>query len=68
VRIRLGSEVLEIPLLFVDSETAPRVLGREGVFDHFTIIFEETKHRTGFLGTGSTYAQTMQNLLDQLHP
>jgi hypothetical protein len=68
VRIRLGDELLDIPLLFVDSDKAPRVLGCEGIFDRFTIVFEEAKRRTGFLGTGSQQAQTTQELLNELSP
>lgn len=66
VRIRFGDEILEIPILFVDSPTAPRVLGREGVFDRFTIVFEENRRRTGFLGTDTELARPTQEALDRL--
>jgi hypothetical protein len=66
VRIRLRDEFLDIPLLFVDSDKAPRVLGREGIFDRFTIVFEEAKRRTGFLGTASEPAQRTQRMLDDI--
>ena len=66
VRIRLGDELLDIPLLFVDSDKAPRVLGREGIFDRFTIVFEEAKRRTGFLGAASEQAQRTQRMLDDI--
>jgi hypothetical protein len=68
VDIRLKDEVLTIPLLFLDDDDAPRILGRAGIFERFTILFEETKRRTGFLGTGSQQAQTTQGLLDELSP
>jgi hypothetical protein len=64
--IRLKDEVLTIPLLFLNDDDAPRILVRAGVFERFTIIFEETKRRTGFLGTGSQQAQTTQGLLDDI--
>jgi hypothetical protein len=58
-RIRLGDERLDIPLLFVDSDKAPRVLGREGMFDRFTIVFDEAKRRTGLLDLESPPAQAV---------
>jgi hypothetical protein len=66
VRIRLGDELLDIPLLFVDSDKAPRVLGREGIFDRFTIMFEEAKQRTGFLDRESPPAQAAGQILDAM--
>jgi hypothetical protein len=58
VGIRLKDEVLTIPIILLDADDAPRILGRAGVFERFTIIFEEAKRRTGFLGAGSQQAQT----------
>jgi hypothetical protein len=66
VRSRLRDELLDIPLIFLDSDTAPRVLGREGIFDRFTIIFEETKRMTGFLKAESQHAQSTQRMLDDI--
>ena len=66
--IRLKDQVLKIPIIFLDDDVAPRILGRAGVFERYTIIFEEAKRRTGFLGTGSQQAQTTQGLLNELSP
>ncbi len=65
VRIRLGDELLDIPLLFVDSDKAPRVLGREGIFDRFTIVFEEAKRQTGVLTPGTASANAVEQLLNE---
>ena len=65
VRIRLGDDLLDIPLLFVDSDKAPRVLGREGIFDRFTIIFEETRRRTGLLDPKAPPAKAVGHMLDE---
>jgi hypothetical protein len=64
---RLKDEVLKIPIIFLEDDAAPRILGRAGVFERFTIVFEEAKRRTGFLGVGSNQAQTTQGLLDELY-
>lgn len=66
VRVRLGGELLEIPLLFVDSDTTPRVLGREGIFDRFTIVFEEAKRRTGWLDPKSPQAKAAGQMLNEI--
>ena len=49
VVVRLGDAELHLPIVFLDQQSSPRVLGREGVFDRFTVIFEEMKQRSGFL-------------------
>lgn len=38
-----------VPVLFAELESFPRILGREGVFKKFGIIFDEMRQRTGFL-------------------
>ena len=65
VRVRLGEELLDILLLFADSDRAPRLLGREGIFDRFTIVFEEAKRRTGFLDRGSAQAKAVGQMLHE---
>jgi len=38
-----------IPVIFAESSTVPRVLGREGLFSRFGVVFDESKQRTAFL-------------------
>ena len=45
--IRCGSDTFRCPIVFLDTANAPRILGRFGVFDRYTIIFEEYARRTG---------------------
>jgi len=47
ISVALGGMKLKIPIIFVDA-MVPRVLGREGVFTKFAIIFNESARRTGF--------------------
>lgn len=47
--IQFNNARVKIPVIFVKHPSVPRILGREGVFSHFGILFDESKHRTGFL-------------------
>lgn len=64
--IKLGSSLLKVPFIFLNSSFAPRVLGRENVFDHFTIIFEEQKRRSGFLASKSKESRAISGVLDKV--
>jgi hypothetical protein len=37
-----------VPVIFVEKPSVPRVLGREGVFPLFGILFDEGKRRVVF--------------------
>jgi hypothetical protein len=58
--VRLGQNELRVPLAFLDDPQAPRVLGRAGAFDRFTVVFEENRHRTGLLGEHTPEAETRE--------
>lgn len=62
--IKLGDEEIKIPFMFLDTDDAPRVLGREGIFDRFSIVFEESKRRTGFLTEGARETIDVTKILD----
>lgn len=49
VMLHLDDRSLKIPVIFVEHDETPRILGREGVFPHFAILFDEVKRRTAFL-------------------
>lgn len=66
ISIKLGEIIFKIPIVFLDLESAPRVLGRAGVFDKFTIIFEEVNRRTGFLNSVDAKTKSVSRILDQL--
>ena len=50
VTLDLEGFVLQaVPIVFASRSDVPRVLGREGVFPRFAILFDEAKRRVGFL-------------------
>lgn len=65
ISIKLGENILRVPFVFLDFESAPRVLGRVGVFDKFTIIFEELDRRTGFLNSTNVETKSVSRVLDK---
>ena len=48
VKIQLNTTAIRIPIIFVDG-TIPRILGREGVFPRFAVVFDEARRRTTLL-------------------
>jgi len=50
-----------VPAIFMEGDEIPRVLGREGVFTYFGIIFDEARRRSGFFD-----AKKERQLLDSL--
>lgn len=65
-RIRIGKEIIKIPLVFLNAEASPRVLGRAGIFDCFTIVFEEQKKRSGFIDKDSKEAKAISSIIDKI--
>lgn len=65
VRARIGSVQLRLPVVFLNG-SAPRVLGRAGVFSRFSLIFEEEKQRSALLKTDSRDARTLRRMLDEM--
>lgn len=49
ITIRLNGKKLRIPVIFIDSVPVPRILGREGIFPLFGVVFDEAKRRSAFL-------------------
>ncbi|MDP2669323.1 MAG: retropepsin-like aspartic protease [bacterium] len=47
VSVALGTIKIKIPVIFADA-MVPRILGREGIFPKFAILFDEARRRTGF--------------------
>lgn len=66
VTVEMGTESFTLPLVFLDHDAAPRVLGREGIFDRFTIAFDEQKRRSGFFGDGTKEARRVSKILDAI--
>lgn len=51
ITLQFNEQKIKVPVIFVENVYVPRVLGREGVFSRFGILFDELKHRTAFLDT-----------------
>lgn len=49
ITISLNGKKLRIPVIFIENIPVPRILGREGVFPFFGIVFDEAKRRSAFL-------------------
>lgn len=60
------NEKIKLPVVFIDNDFAPRVLGREGIFNNFTIIFEEKEKRTGFIKNSSSQSKNIKNIFNGL--
>jgi hypothetical protein len=63
--MRLKENQFEIPMILLNSDAAPRVLGREGVFEHFIVTLEEGQHRSGVLGIGTPEAKEIRSLWER---
>lgn len=66
ITVYLGNKRIQLSVVFLDNEFIPRILGREDVFDCFTIVFEQEKQRTGFLEKQSSSARNIQKILNKL--
>jgi Aspartyl protease len=49
VRVHVGDEQLTIPVVFVEHPNVPAILGREGVFTSFAMVFDEARRRVVFI-------------------
>lgn len=66
ITARIGSEFLELPVVFLDRDTTPRVLGRAGIFEKFLLVFEEKKKRTGFVAEDQKEAKIIHKILNEI--
>ena len=49
VRVRLGTVELCCRVSFATEISVPRLLGREGVFDHFRVCYDDIRRITDFI-------------------
>jgi hypothetical protein len=63
VRVYLGDGTRKIPVVFVEHPHAPAIVGREGVFTSFAIVFDEPRRRVAFLD-----GNTERKAIDPLFP
>lgn len=63
ITIHFDQLKIKIPAVFVENDWVPRVLGREGFFNRFGILFDELKKRTRFLDSKKE-RKTLDSLFD----
>jgi hypothetical protein len=64
VRVHVGDEPLNIPVVFVEHPNVPAIIGREGVFTSFAILFDEARRRVAFID-GSTERKAIDALFPE---
>lgn len=47
--IQFDNHKIKIPAIFTENNLIPRILGREGFFNYFGVLFHENKNRVVFL-------------------
>jgi hypothetical protein len=60
----IGGDSLRLPVIFLDDIRAPRVLGREGIFNNFMIIFDEKEYRSAFIKHDEPETATIRDVLN----
>lgn len=66
LNIRFENNAMNLPFVFLDNPNTPRVLGRAGLFEKFSIVFEERSKRSGFLEFGSREADSVSKILSRI--
>lgn len=61
ISIELVGGTMRVPVIFAAGEHIPRILGREGIFRRFGILFDESRRRTLFFN-----AQKKQRTINRL--
>jgi len=64
--IRFGNNAMNLPFVFLDNPNTPRILGRAGIFEKFSIVFEERGKRSGFLDSKSKEANEVGKVLSRI--
>jgi len=57
---------MNLPFVFLDNPNTPRILGRAGIFEKFSIVFEERGKRSGFLDSKSKEANEVGKVLSRI--
>lgn len=66
LKVRLGGTALHLPIVFIENESIPRVLGRAGIFGRFLVIFDEQRRRSGFMGERTPEARQLRKVLAKI--
>lgn len=63
ISARLNQKEIILPVAFLNIETAPRVLGRNGIFDKYILMFQEKRRRTVFIGEDSQNVKKIEKII-----
>lgn len=66
ISVQIGKNTLKLPTAFIDDDHAPRVLGREGIFDHFTVAFAEKERFSALFANETNEAHAVHAMVAQL--
>jgi Aspartyl protease len=61
IAVHLDEEKIKMPVVFVDHDRLPRILGRDGVFGRFAVMFDEARRRVSFID-----AEKERTMIDHL--
>ncbi|MDP3764431.1 MAG: retropepsin-like aspartic protease [bacterium] len=49
IKFKIDNLLFKAPAIVMDNPAIPRILGREGIFPRFGVVFDESKHRSAFI-------------------
>lgn len=64
IRGRLGGKLIHFPVIFLDKDAVPRVLGRTGIFEKFILVFDEKLKISGFFDNSCKQVKIIRNFLN----
>lgn len=53
IAFQFNQFTVRAPAIFIEHDAVPRILGREGVFPRFGVLFDESRRRAGFFERSS---------------
>lgn len=66
VSIKLGGNIITLPVAFLDDTSLPRILGRAGLFEKFSIIFKEDKQQSAFISNTAKEIDSINTILEKI--
>lgn len=66
LKVRLGVNSLLLPVVFLRDYSGPRILGREGVFDKFLVLFNESRQQSAFISQSSREEKSINAAIDKI--
>jgi hypothetical protein len=67
MQVRISNDPpVKTPFVFLENMYAPRVLGRAGFFETYTVILQESRTRSGMIGTATSEYSKLTSILDTI--